>query len=177
MTPFHILQEGIIDDRPPFVGCERKLWSVTSGIPLYAREFELMIYRLSALFPHKSRCQIAAMTPVPDLVQVSKLDTQFHSDPEYIQHVQYVSGSTPTQRRVRKEERWKRERALGSGGSGIVWLERCIQGDSEGKVRAVKKIQKCSNYYRELEAIALFSHSKVSLLLLSIQNPLFHTSR
>ena len=50
---------------------------------------------------------------------------------------------------------------------GIVWLERCIQGNSEGKVRAVKKVRKLesSDYYRELEAIALFSHSNVSLLL------------
>ena len=62
-----------------------------------------------------------------------------------------------------------RERMLGSGSFGIVWLERCIQGNSEGKVRAVKKFRKLesSDYYRELEAIALFSHSNVSLLLLS----------
>ena len=106
------------------------------------------------------------MTPVPDLVRISKLDTQFHLDPEYVQHVQYVSGSTLKERKVRKEERWKRERWLGRGGFGTVELERCIHGECEGKVRAVKKIQKLesSNYYRELEAIALFSHSKVSLL-------------
>lgn len=119
------------------------------------------------------------MTPIPDLVQVSKLETQLHSDPEYTQHVHYVSGSTPRQRSVRKEERWKRERRLGRGSFGIVWLERCIQGDSEGKVRAVKEVQKfeSSDYYRELEAIALFSHNKVSLLLLSIHHPLSHTLR
>ena len=119
------------------------------------------------------------MTSIPDLVQVSKLDTQFHSDPEYIQHVQYVSGSTPRERKVRKEERWKKERWLGRGSFGTVELERCIQGDSEGKVRAVKKVQKLetSGYYRELEAIALFSHSKVRQLLLPIYNPIFYTSR
>ena len=136
-----------------------------------------MICRLGAPFP-QSRCKIAAMTHIPDLVQLSKLETQFHSDPEYTQHVQYVSGSTPRQRRVQKEERWKRQRKLGHGGFGIVWLEQCIQGDSEGKVRAVKEIQKLesSHYYRELEAIALFSHSKVSLLLVSILSPLFYIS-
>ena len=118
------------------------------------------------------------MTPVPDLVQVSKLDTQFYSDPDYVQHIQYVSGSTPRQRRVRKEERWKRERLLGRGSFGTVELERCIQGESEGKVRAVKKVQKLesSNYYRELEAIALFSHSKVELLLFSVHNRFPHIS-
>ncbi|MCJ1268036.1 hypothetical protein MMC22_007922 [Lobaria immixta] len=65
-------------------------------------------------------------------------------------------------KKVRKEERWMREKELGRGSSGVVWLERCIQGDSEGKVRAVKKVEKLksSDYYRELEAIALFSLSK-----------------
>ena len=113
------------------------------------------------------------MVPIPDLVQVSRLDTQFHSEPKYTQHVQYVSGSAPRQRKVRKEERWKRERAIGRGSFGIVWLERCIQGDSEREVRAVKKLLKLesSDYYRELEAIALFSYSQVALPLLSIYNP------
>jgi len=101
------------------------------------------------------------MPPISDLVLLSKLDTRFCSSPEYTQHFQYVSASTLERRRVRKEERWKKERALGRGSSGVVWLEQCIQGDSEGKVRAVKIIQKLvgDNYYRELEAIALFSHS------------------
>jgi hypothetical protein len=119
------------------------------------------------------------MTTISDLVQVSKLETQFYSDPEYTQHVHYVSGNTSRQRRVRKEEKWRREKGLGRGSFGIVWLERCIQGDSEGKVRAVKKVQKLesSDYYRELEAIALFSHSKVSQLLSFIHNHLVHPLR
>ena len=110
------------------------------------------------------------MTPVPDLVQISKLDTQFHSDPQYTQHVKYVSESSTKQRRIRKEEKWKTEKEIGRGSSGIVWLERCIQGDNKGEVRVVKKVQKLesSDYYRELEAIALFSHTKVSLPLLFI---------
>jgi hypothetical protein len=103
------------------------------------------------------------MTSIPDLVRVSKLDTQFHSDPEHVEHVHYISGRTPRQRRIRKEERWKRERWLGRGAFGTVESQLCIQGDSEGKLRAVKKIQKItsSDYNRELEAIALFSHNKV----------------
>ena len=106
------------------------------------------------------------MTRIPDLVRLSKLDTQFYSDPEYVQHVRYISGSTLRERKIRKEERWKRERWLGRGSFGTVELERCIHGESEGKVRAVKKIQKLESgdYYRELEAIALFSHSNVNLL-------------
>ena len=157
---------------------ERQLWSASSGILLYTHEFELTICRLSAQFFHKTRYRIAAMKPVPDLVQVSKLDTQFCLGPEYVQHIQYVSRSTPRQRRVRKGEIWKRERSLGRGGFGTVELERCIQGESEGKVRAVKKVQKLesSDYFRELEAIALFSHSKVKLLLFSIHDPFPYTS-
>jgi calcium/calmodulin-dependent protein kinase I len=104
------------------------------------------------------------MATIPDLVRVSKLDTQFCSNPDYTQHTQYVSGSTFRQRKIPKEERWEKDKRLGRGSYGVVWLERCIYGDSEGKVRAVKKVRKVesSGYYRELEAIALFSHSKVS---------------
>jgi hypothetical protein len=103
------------------------------------------------------------MTHLPDLVRVSQLNTQFYPDPEHVQHVHYVSGDAPRQRKVRKEERWRRERWLGRGGYGTVESQLCIQGDSKGKLRAVKKIKKLpsSDYYRELEAIALFSHNQV----------------
>ena len=119
------------------------------------------------------------MISVSDFVKVSKLDTQFDPDREYTLHVHYASGSTPKQRRIRKEERWKKERNLGRGSFGTVRLERCIQGDRKDQVRAVKSVQKleAGDYYRELEAIALFSHSKVGPLLLFIHRPLSHTSR
>ncbi|KAL8746946.1 MAG: hypothetical protein Q9190_001108 [Brigantiaea leucoxantha] len=101
------------------------------------------------------------MTPIPDLVQISKLDTHFHSDPEYILHIRHVAGTTASQRKLRKEEKWKRERKLGRGGFGTVWSEKCIQGDNEGELRAVKEIPKSESYdyNRELEAVALFSHT------------------
>lgn len=104
------------------------------------------------------------MPPIPYLVQDAKLDTQFHSDPECTQHVKFVSDSALNQRRIRKEEKWSRERELGRGSYGIVWLQRCIQGDTKGEVRAVKKVQKfqSGDYYGELEAITLFSHAKAS---------------
>ncbi len=109
---------------------------------------------------------MAATTPIPDIVRVSKLVTEFLSDPECTQHVKHISDSTKKQRRVRKEERWKGEKQIGRGGFGSVWLERCIHGHNKGELRAVKKITKLEgcNYYRELEAIALFSHSQVRLL-------------
>ena len=118
------------------------------------------------------------MTPIPDIVQDSKLEAEFHLDPEYTQHIQYVSGNTPGQRRLRKEQRWTKEKELGRGGFRIIWLERCVQEGSESEVRAVKKIQKVqsSYHYRELEAIALFSQTKVNLLLLLfIHHSLFCT--
>jgi len=113
---------------------------------------------------------MASTPPVPDIVRLSQLDTQFSSSPEYTQHIQYVPENTRERRRVRKEERWKRTRRLGRGSFGDVWLEECIQGDTKGEVRAVKKIQKLdrNHYYRELEAIALFSHHKVGLSMFLI---------
>jgi hypothetical protein len=111
------------------------------------------------------------MPPVPDLVQATKLDTQFHSDPEHVQHVHYISGGAPRQRKIRKEERWRKERWLGHGAFGTVESQLCIEGDSEGKLRAVKKIQKIASndYNRELETIALFSLNKVNRLLHPIE--------
>jgi hypothetical protein len=99
----------------------------------------------------------------PDIVQLSKLDTQFLSNPKRTQHIKYVFENERSRKKVYKEESWKKAKVLGHGGFGVVTLEQCIQGDSEGKFRAVKKIRKLDNYQRELEAIALFSHDKVSL--------------
>lgn len=107
------------------------------------------------------------MPPIPDLVRDSKLETQFSSDPEYTQHIRYVSGSNLERRRVRKEERWKTEKRLGRGSFGDVRLQRCIYGDNQGDIRAVKEVQKLggNSYYKELEAIAKFSHDKVCLAI------------
>ena len=107
------------------------------------------------------------MTSIPDLIKLSKLETEFHSEPDYVQHVEYVFGSNTERKKVRKEERWKRKRRLGRGGYATVWLEQCIDGDKKEKLRAVKEIPKIGSidYNKELEAIALFSHSKVTQAL------------
>jgi Protein tyrosine and serine/threonine kinase len=105
------------------------------------------------------------MPPISDLVRDSKLETTF-SD-KYTQHVYHVSGATPRQRKVRKEERWQREKHLGTGAFGSVWLEKFITENGEVQHRAVKEIRKGAqkskaiDYSRELEAIAKFSHPKV----------------
>lgn len=105
------------------------------------------------------------MPPISDLVRDSKLETTFSR--EYTQHVYYVSGATPRQRKVRKEERWQRDKCLGAGSFGTVWLEKFTTENGEVQQRAVKEMRKNASksktidYSRELEAIAKFSHPKV----------------
>ena len=105
------------------------------------------------------------MPLILDLVRDSKLETKFYLG--YTQHVYYVPGATPCQRKVRKEERWERGRNLGAGGFGIIWLEKFVTENAEVKHRAVKEIRKAvqrpkaADYSRELEATAKFSHPKV----------------
>jgi hypothetical protein len=111
------------------------------------------------------------MPTISDLVRDSKLETRFHG--KYTQHVYYVSGVTSRQRKVRKEERWARDKSLGNGASGTVYLEKSITENGEVQYRAVKEIRKSTHesgaigYSRELEAIAKFSHSKVRGLSIS----------
>ncbi|KAL8993905.1 MAG: hypothetical protein Q9169_005996 [Polycauliona sp. 2 TL-2023] len=97
------------------------------------------------------------MAAIPDLVRLSKLET--HVYPEYVQHIRYVSSGTTSRTRIRKEEKWGKVKELGRGAFGTVRLEHCIQGDDKGKARAVKSMRKLESmdYYRELEAVALFS--------------------
>jgi hypothetical protein len=98
----------------------------------------------------------------PELVRQTKRSASFFSNPQYTQHVDYASKNG--QRKVKEETRWQIKKALGKGGFGAVYLEECIQGDRKGGLRAVKEIKKPgdTNYYRELEAIALFSFKQVS---------------
>ena len=80
-------------------------------------------------------------------------------------------------RTVRKEERWARDKSLGAGASGTVYLEKSITENGEVQHRAVKEIRKSAHksgaidYSRELEAMAKFSHPKVRGL--SIFNSFF----
>lgn len=105
-----------------------------------------------------------------DLVRDSKLETVISNNGALVQHISYESNPRMRQRRLRKEQTWKRVRELSGGGFGCVWLEERLDGDDGGGTfRAVKEISKIQpqgqhlsiNYNRELEAIAKFSHSKV----------------
>ncbi|KAI2618231.1 kinase-like domain-containing protein [Hypoxylon sp. NC1633] len=98
-----------------------------------------------------------------DIVRDSKLETEIFNT--HTQHVLYITGHSARERHVRREERWVRDRFLGQGAYGTVYLERCDQGN---KLRAVKEIKKCVvagkrlEYMRELEAVMKFSHPKYS---------------
>ncbi|KAL2798989.1 kinase-like domain-containing protein [Aspergillus keveii] len=74
-------------------------------------------------------------------------------------------GSGPARRRKR-EERWKLDGFLGSGGFGRVWRERRLEDGQSTRFRAVKTLPKQSqasgtiDYSRELQAMIKFSREK-----------------
>jgi len=98
------------------------------------------------------------MTELAELIEDFRLETQFRDD--YVYHVYNECDPEAGQRVLKRREYWKRDKHLGSGGFGSVWLEVCVDGHQKGRKRAVKDIQ-CPrgrvNYTRELEAIARFS--------------------
>jgi hypothetical protein len=104
---------------------------------------------------------------ISDLVLDSKIETSFLDGGSHIRHVRTTLGSSARHRQLRTEETWQRKRSLGMGTYGVVWLEQCIDGKERKRVRAVKEIRKDGNLptsflFRELEAIAKFSHDRVS---------------
>ncbi|KAK3112368.1 hypothetical protein LTR53_011433 [Teratosphaeriaceae sp. CCFEE 6253] len=101
------------------------------------------------------------MPPIPDLVYLSQLDAQYFSDTQEVSQVT-LRATGQGQRKIREQQSWRREKELGKGGFGVVYLERCVQGNHVHDLRAVKELRKLAsdNYNRELEAAALFSHSR-----------------
>ena len=110
------------------------------------------------------------MAYASDLVVDSRLETRF-PNAELTKHVFYEADPLSNQREIRRTEYWRREkRAIGAGGSAQVWLEECWRGKRKGQLRAVKQIwqpphsdSNATEYHRELEAIAKFSHPNVRL--------------
>ena len=96
-----------------------------------------------------------------DLIEHFKLDAQIQAD--HTVHTEYVSDPRRGMRKVRVEEKWFRQRRIGDGDFGEVWLE--VQRDRKQVVaeRAVKSIQKRRmeglniDYKRELLALAKLS--------------------
>ena len=105
------------------------------------------------------------MTALSDLVQDARLETLFHS--QYLCHTYHDSDPRSGQRSILRHEYWKRNRHLGRGSFGSVWLEECIEGPGghlNGETRAVKEIKRprdSIDYIRELEVLFKFSHTRV----------------
>jgi hypothetical protein len=108
---------------------------------------------------------------LPDLVEDSKLHTEFRKG--LTVHLLHELSRAKSKRPVRKEQCWKREKQIGFGGFGRIWLESSTLGEDKRELRAVKELEVPSHekakttravrmYLRELEAIAKFSQRKVS---------------
>ena len=95
-------------------------------------------------------------------VDYHKLDTKFFAD--HVQHTTFRSDASQGRRRVKVVKKWYRDRELGRGSFGTVFLERSEKERSEkGEYRAVKEIAKDKNsrimidYKRELTAMAMLT--------------------
>ncbi|CAI7613637.1 unnamed protein product [Penicillium bialowiezense] len=103
------------------------------------------------------------MAQLPDIVRDFELEAQFVPDPSVQTIHTYRESDLESGRRlVTRKEHWQRQRKIGSGSFGSVWLEKCTQGARSVEFRAVKQlpIHGSVDYRRELEAITRFSHPK-----------------
>ena len=103
-----------------------------------------------------------------DLVRDWKLESTVQ-DTGTVHH-RHVSDPAAGLWRRPVQERWQRKRELGRGSFGVVWLEECVSGPSQGELRAVKELRKTSAGLRaddskELAAILKFSHERVCYVL------------
>ncbi|KAF7558250.1 hypothetical protein G7Z17_g92 [Cylindrodendrum hubeiense] len=106
---------------------------------------------------------------VSDLVVDSKIEATWDPEAKHTTQIRTAVGVSARRRRLKTEEKWERKRRLGRGAYGTVWLEKCIESsgprNGESDLRAVKEIHKLPNvstseFHRELEAIAKFSHER-----------------
>ncbi|KAH6962015.1 kinase-like domain-containing protein [Ilyonectria sp. MPI-CAGE-AT-0026] len=107
---------------------------------------------------------------ISDLVVESRIEAAWDPETEQTTQIRTVVGVSASRRRLKSEETWKRKRILGRGAYGTVWLEECIASSGQphgaSHLRAIKEIRKhpyvssASEFYRELEAIAKFSHER-----------------
>ena len=106
------------------------------------------------------------MSSASDLLNHFKLDAKVFSD--YTLHTSYRANRTRGLRKEKVEDKWERQRSIGQGSFGEVWLEVKCQGTGAAtEERAVKIINKNRmrtfniDYRRELSALAIFSKSQV----------------
>lgn len=130
--------------------------------PIYVKEAQ------SCASPRK--CTMAATRQgSPDIVIDSRIETEALKD--CFKHVFKEPDSSNHEGYTLREERWRRDRFLGQGAYGIVYLETCESTEGITKYRAIKEIKKAVgsdyevDYIRELEAICTFSHPRVSRVI------------
>ena len=104
---------------------------------------------------------------IPDLVRDNKLETSF--DDKFTIHHYDESDGEQHMRSNQRSEYWEDAKPLARGGCGEVLLQRCVKGKRTHEFRAVKKIARSVSRTKqfdvsELEAIAKFSHRRVSRL-------------
>ncbi|KAJ6186651.1 hypothetical protein N7519_007952 [Penicillium mononematosum] len=82
------------------------------------------------------------MSSVPDWVLDSKLETHFLPGSKHETVHTYYEQESLSQRPIKKSEYWQRERKIGGGGFGEVWLEKCTNVKNNGHhVRATKQME------------------------------------
>lgn len=102
-----------------------------------------------------------------ELVNNMKLNAEIHPDGTTHYTFEPDYSQEKAGRWLPKKEIWKKEKLLGEGTYGKVWLERCSSREGTARLRAVKMIIKPTNPAhraycdQELEAIAKFSQQKV----------------
>lgn len=102
-----------------------------------------------------------AMSSRSDLVDFFQLDATFDPTTRSTCEVIRTSDRAQLKRQIVTVKKWKRQvEPIGSGASGIVWLEQ----DEDGKERVVKQIFKATattpletDYKRELQALGRLS--------------------
>lgn len=105
-----------------------------------------------------------------ELVKDARLPTKLgleHTTHTFLEssHIAGLAGRRA--RRREREEVWQRQRYLGIGTFGTVWLEKCLS-DTENKLRVVREVRRIApdstviDYNRELEAITKLSQQKVA---------------
>lgn len=118
---------------------------------------------------------IANSDSTPTRVHKAMLQTTFDydDDPQVVRHV--IQDATDTPGLWRKEQ-WTKQKLLGRGGFGSVFLEKCTEvtgymgagEDKTGELRAVKRLQKPRNEVslsaelcREINTLLFFSRIEV----------------
>jgi len=116
---------------------------------------------------------INAMSSAEDLLDHFKLDAEYRNDGEfhngYSLHTSYISDHARGKRKEKVETKWFRQRIIGEGSFGQVWLEVQYKGEAILRKRALKVLEKRRlrlfdiDYKKELLALAKFSKSQVRI--------------